>query len=69
MDLNMGTMAIIFIITAIIGWNIIDAVVETTVSSSSVTNESLGTANADGYLSSTLQHTPTNTPSIVCYAP
>lgn len=65
----MATMGIIFIVTAIIGWGIIDAVVETTITVSSVTNESLGTANADGYLSSTLQHTPTNTPSIVCYAP
>lgn len=69
MDLNVVTMAIIMIVTAVIGMAILDTVVETTTSQSSVVNESLGTANADGYLSSTLQYTPTNTPTITCYAP
>ena len=57
-------MVVLFaIITGIIGMAILDSVIATTVTPGTI-NETIGTANATGYLSGTLTYTPLSTPLV-----
>lgn len=58
MGSNMITVLIIAIVTAIIGFAIIDSVTADTLSPGSMVNESIGTANGTGYLAGTIDYTP-----------
>lgn len=57
-------MVVIFaIVSGIIGMAILDSIIATTVTPGTI-NETIGTANATGYLSGTLTYTPLSTPLV-----
>ena len=53
-----GIAAILLVVSGIIGLVIVDTITGDTVTPGSITNETVGTANASGYLSETLDNYP-----------